>query len=117
MRARETILITIDVVVYIFLICFVTILLLKSHEDDWIVWWESLMTFILSWMAPINLLSMRHILKSVKSLERHGIYENWLIMRLYGLFWITGFVTMIVDLVLLIYARDDSLSQEMHLRC
>ena len=92
------------------------VLLLNWDDDDWILWFEGCWIFILSWMAPINLLSMRHILKSVKALKTHGIYENWLIMRLYGLFWITGFCTMVIDLVLLIYARDTSLPFDEHKR-
>ena len=58
----------------------------------------------LCWMAPINIISMRYILKSAKSFERHAIYENAQIMRLYGLFWIIGLFD------------DDTFTEASHLR-
>ena len=108
MLSRKKILWAVDIVAYIFLLGYGVVQLLRAHNDAWIVSFEALWAFYLCWIAPINMISMRHILKSAKSLERHGIYENSLIMRLYGLFWIMGLITMIIDLVFLLFARDNS---------
>ena len=116
MERRKKILKAVDVLAYLFLLSFVVIQMMSIHSDTWIVSFEALWAFYLFWMAPINMISMRHILVSAKSLERHGIYENALIMRLYGICWIVGLLTMIVDLILLLYSRDDSLSPETHMR-
>ena len=58
------------------------------------------------------LLSMRHILKLAKSLERHGIYENSLIMKGYVAIWFGAWTTMLIDLIMLIKSRDELLPEE-----
>lgn len=117
MQRRRKLLLILDIVVYGFLISMTAALLMFSERDDWIVAFCSLWTFVLSLMAPINLLSMRYILKISRPLERHGIYENVLIMRLYGLFWIVSLVSMIVELTLLmIFEKDNALSSDTNIK-
>ena len=93
------------------------VLLIFKESKHWNIVFFSLWTFVLVMIAPINLLSMRHILKKSKPLERHGIYENVFLMRLYCLFWIMAVITYIAEFILYIYAYDDSLSEDSHLRC
>mmetsp|Transcript_8326 Transcript_8326/g.10102 ORF Transcript_8326/g.10102 Transcript_8326/m.10102 type:complete len:133 (+) Transcript_8326:588-986(+) len=59
-------------------------------------------------MAPVSLLSMRHILRSAKTLERYGIYENAIIMKCYVCFWIGAGLSMLIDLaVLMMYEKAE----------
>ena len=93
-KEREKLLLYLNITVYSFLIAiFIVMMVLREDSKIWNILYFSQWTFLLLGMATINLLSMRHILKKSKPLERYGIYENVLIMRLYCIFWIAALFT------------------------
>ena len=93
-KEREKLLLYLNITVYSFLIAiFIVMMVLREDSKIWNILYFSQWTFLLLGMAPINLLSMQHILKNSKPLERHGIYENMFIMRLYCILWIATLFT------------------------